>query len=115
MTELYPRPEQRPQLALALALINLAFALPVVFGAPLAGAWADRHDRRRTMLVMDAANGCLSLLLMGLIATQTLGLGLLVALSLLAGACGAFHNAAFDTSVSMPVPEKQLPRANGMM
>ena len=26
-----------------------------------------------------------------------------------------FHGAAFDTSYAMLVPEKQLPRANGMM
>jgi hypothetical protein len=34
---LYPRPDQKPQLAAALAAINLAFAIPVVFGAPIAG------------------------------------------------------------------------------
>ena len=48
---LYPLPEQKPQLSLALAAMSLAFALPTVFGAPLAGAWADRHDRKRTMIV----------------------------------------------------------------
>ena len=54
---LYPQPDQKPQLAAPLAAINLAFAIPVVFGAPLAGAWADRHDRKRTMMVTDFCNG----------------------------------------------------------
>ena len=113
--ELYPRPEQRPELAFALALINLAFALPIVFGAPLAGAWADRHDRKRTMLIMDCASGLLSLVMLLLLAAGSLNLWSLVTLVLLAALTGAFHNAAFDTSVAMLVPEAQLPRANGMM
>src|SRR6478672_2125594 len=69
---LYPRPEQKPELAFALAAISLAFALPTVFIAPLAGAWADRHDRKRTMMSMDVLNGCVSLTLAVLVFTQTL-------------------------------------------
>lgn len=59
---LYPKPEQKPELAAALAAMTLCFALPSVFGAPLAGAWADRHDRKRTMLVCDTISGGLSLI-----------------------------------------------------
>ena len=69
---LYPRPEQKPQLSFALAAMGLAFALPTVFGAPLAGAWADRHDRKRTMMVMDFANGILSLIMCWLILSGSL-------------------------------------------
>jgi len=112
---LYPRPEQKPQLAFAISTIALAFALPTVFGAPIAGAWADRHDRKRTMMVMDFASGCLSLLLAALVITHALDLPLLIVLILIAAALGAFHGAAFDTSYAMLVSEEQLPRANGMM
>lgn len=112
---LYPRPEQKPELAFALAAVNLAFALPVVFGAPLAGAWADRHDRKRTMLVMDAVSCGLSLVLAALLVTHTLQLWILLALMVLFSFLTAFHNAAFDTSYAVIVPEKLLPRANGMM
>ncbi len=38
MQVLYPRPEQKPELGLALSAMSLAFALPTVFGAPIAGA-----------------------------------------------------------------------------
>ena len=112
---LYPRPEQKPQLAFAISAIALAFALPMVFGAPIAGAWADRHDRKRTMMIMDFASCGLSLLLAGLVFTHALDLPLLIVLILIAAALGAFHGAAFDTSYAMLVPEEQLPRANGMM
>ena len=112
---LYPLPEQKPALAFALAANGLAFALPAVFGAPLAGAWADRHDRKRTMMAMDFANGCLSLVLVTLLATHSLQLWMLLILSTLYSTFGAFHMSSFDTSYAMLVPEQQLPRANGMM
>ena len=112
---LYPQPEQKADLALALSAISLAFALPTVFIAPIAGAWADRHDRKRTMMAMDFTSGCLSVLLATLMATGLLQLWMLLILELCFATVGAFHGAAFDTSYAMLVPEKQLPRANGMM
>ena len=115
ITDLYPRPEQKPELALAISATSLAFALPTVFLAPIAGAWADRHDRKRTMLVMDFVNGLVSLALMVLVISGLLQLWSLVILILVSASVGAFHGSAFDTSYAMLVPEAQLPRANGMM
>lgn len=112
---LYPLPEQKPQLAFALSTVSLAYALPTVFIAPLAGAWADRHDRKRTMMTVDALSGCVSLLLAILMLTQSLQLWTLIGLVVLYATLAAFHFSAFDTSYAMLVPEKQLPRANGMM
>lgn len=112
---LYPAPEQKPELARALAAVSLGFALPNVFSAPLAGAWADRHDRRRTMLVADILNGVLSVVLMVLVLTHQLNLPILVVLAVLTSILASFHYSAFDTSYAMIVPEAQLPRANGMM
>jgi MFS transporter, DHA3 family, macrolide efflux protein len=112
---LYPRPEQKPQLAAALAAINLAFAIPVVFGAPIAGAWVDRHDRKRTMIVADFCNGALSLVLAALVLSGGLQLWALLIIVALMAFLSAFHGAAFDTSYAMLVSEERLPRANGMM
>ena len=112
---LYPRPDQKPQLAAALAAINLAFAIPVVFGAPLAGAWADRHDRKRTMMVADFCNGALSLVLATRVLSGSLQLWMLLVIIALMAFLSAFHGAAFDTSYAMLVTEERLPRANGLM
>ncbi len=112
---LYPRPSQKPELGLALAALGLAFSIPTVFGAPLAGAWVDRHDRKLTMIAMDVANGLLSLILAGLLFSNTLQLWMLVAITACYSLCGIFHSSAFDTSYAMIVPERQLPRATGMM
>jgi len=114
-TTLYPAPGQKPQLAWALSALSLSFALPHVIVGPLAGAWADRHDRKRTMMAMDFASGCLSTFIVALILTRQLNLPLLVVIGVLNAAFSAFHFSAFDTSYAVLVPEDRLPRANGMM
>lgn len=115
MQVLYPLPEQKPQLAWAISATSLAYALPTVALAPFTGAWADRYDRRRIMLSMNLLNGLLSLLLLLLIVSGMLQLWSLTVIIALFAALGSFHGAAFDTAYAMLVPEKQLPRANGMM
>ena len=87
---LYPAPEQKPELAFALSAISLAFALPTVFGAPIAGAWADRHDRKRTMMATDLMSGCMSLLAAALMATQALQLWMLIAIVIVDSMLAAF-------------------------
>jgi DHA3 family macrolide efflux protein-like MFS transporter len=111
---LYPKPEQKPQLAFALTAIGLTYAVTLLV-TPIAGAWADRHDRKRTMMVVDFLNGCLSLSIMTLMVTGLLQFWSLISILVVFGALSPFHNSAFDTSYAMIVPEKQLPRANGMM
>jgi len=112
---LYPRPEQKAALAFALSANSLAFALPSVIAAPLAGAWADRHDRRRTMLAANLVAAALGLALVALLLTNRLGLAGLLAIMALYCLAGAFHLASFDASVAMLVSPERLPRANGMM
>lgn len=114
-TVLYARPEQRSELALALSLFNVAFALPVVFIGPLAGAWTDRHDRKLTMMITDFISGCLSFLLALLMLSHALQFWILLILAVVFAVLASFHGSAFDASYSMIVPEHLLPRANGMM
>ena len=114
-TTLYPNPEQKAQLAWALSALNLSFAIPTVFGAPIAGAFVDRHDRKRTMMAADFLNGCLSVGILYLIASGQMSVIALVVIGALGAILTAFHGAAFDTSYAMLVPEDRLPRANGMM
>lgn len=112
---LYPRPEQKPELAIALSAMTLAFGIPTMIFAPIAGAWADRHDRKLTIMLADLGSGLLSLLLILLILAQALQLWNLLIVLALAAIANTFHDSAFDTSYAMLVPEAKLPRANGMM
>jgi MFS family permease len=111
----YARPEQKPELAAALSIMSIVWAIPTVFAAPIAGAWVDRHDRKQTMIVGDLVSGSLSLVLLVLMANGLLQVWMLFILLFGLATAGVFHGAAFDTSYAMLVPEKQLPRANGMM
>ncbi|MGD0005653.1 MAG: MFS transporter [Anaerolineaceae bacterium] len=112
---LYPDPQQKGQLAIVLSLVSLAYGLPNIFTAPLAGAWADRHDRKQIMMLMDFACGLISLTLTILILANRLNLWLLIFLMVIHSIVSSFHYSAFDSSYAMLVPEKLLPRANGMM
>jgi MFS family permease len=112
---LYPLPSQKPQLAFALAANGLAFALPSVAGAPLAGVWADRHDRRRTMLAMNLLNAALTAGMIALMIAHRLSLAGLLTFMALYCLAGAYHAASFDSSVAMLVPAPLLARANGMV
>ena len=112
---LYPNSGQKGQLSIALSLVSLAYGLPNIFAAPLAGAWADRHDRKQIMMLMDFASGLISLALTILILAYRLNLWLLIFVLVIHSIVSAFHFSAFDSSYAMLVPEKLLPRANGMM
>jgi len=112
---LYPAPEQKAELAFAFTILNLGFTIPFVFGGPLAGAWADRHDRKQIMIVTNTVNGLITLLTFILMLSGSVQLWMLVCIGVLAAAAGAFHYAAFDASYAMLVSDNLLPRVNGMM
>ncbi|MDE2127171.1 MAG: MFS transporter [Armatimonadetes bacterium] len=111
---MYPLPAQKRLLAWSISAVSLAFVLPT-FIAPLAGAWADRHDRKRIMIVMDLLSTCLSSTLAWLLLEHRLAIAPLLILTVLFALAAQFHGAAFDTCYSMLVTREQLPRANGMM
>jgi len=111
----YPAPEQKGELAFALAAVGLAFFTAGLIAAPIGGAWADRHDRKQTMILMDVISGLVSVVLLGLVLANALTLWALLALLVVAGVANTFHDSAFDASYAMLVPEDKLPRANGMM
>jgi len=112
---LYPETHQRAELAFAFTALNLASAIPFIFGGPVAGAWTDRLDRRMILLAANAASAVLTLAMLILMLTGTLNVWALVATGIIGSAIGTFHFAAFDASYAMLVPDRLLARANGMM
>src|SRR4029078_3559918 len=71
--------------------------------------------RKRTMIVADVLNGLVCLLIIALMLMGVLKLWTLVCAGIVSALAGAFHYAAFDSSYAMLVPDRLLPRANGMM
>ena len=112
---LYPAADQKAELAFAFTALNLAFAIPFIFGGPLAGAWVDRLDRRIILLAANGASAVLTLAMLILMLGGALDVWALIVIGILGSSIGTFHFAAFDASYAMLVPERLLARANGMM
>ncbi|MBI5349818.1 MAG: MFS transporter, partial [Chloroflexi bacterium] len=83
----------KPELAWALSLINIAFGIPIVFFAPISGAWADRHDRKTTMILCDVGNGVAVSILLALIFTHQFNVPMLIVLVFVQAMITSFHNA----------------------
>ena len=111
----FPNPDQKAQLAFALSATGVVWGITHILITPFAGAWADRHDRKTTMIVCDTLNALLSLVLMALILTKVLEVWMLLGILAVSTIVGDFHGSSFDTSYAMLVPKAQLPRANGLM
>jgi MFS family permease len=114
-TQLYGRPEQKPQLAGALTLLTLAHFVPVMLMTPMAGAFADRHNRKQIMFWCDILSSIVSGLAVLMLLSGHAGLVPLLGFSVAYGVLDAFHGSAFDTAYAMLVSDRQLPRANAMM
>ena len=99
----------------------MPFALTVLFGnlpslllLPFAGSLADRWNRKALMILADSGSALITLGLFILLLTndlQTWHIYLLVALG---SVFSAFQEPAYQSSVSMIVPKKELTRANGI-
>lgn len=97
-----------------LATATFVAMLPSVIMGPLAGAYVDRWNRKRVMLVADSAVALLSLCLALLARFDLLRVGYIYAVMLGRGIGGAFHWPAMRASMSLMVPEKHLTRVNSL-
>lgn len=95
--------------------VFLAF-LPYLFLGPIAGAWVDRGDRRRVMIVSDLLR---SLLLVGMpyLAARLGGMsfGLIVAVGFLLATCSTPFLPARDALLPTLIGRRSLPRWNALM
>jgi MFS family permease len=98
-----------------LGLMAVLGLVPGIVLAPLAGAIADRHDRRRIMLAGDAGAGLTQAVLLVLAVTGTLRVGHIYALLPLLSAALAFQRFAYASAVPQLVPKRYLGHANGVM
>ena len=98
-----------------LSLVSLAFVLPAVALAPLAGSVADRFDRRRVMLLSDLAAGVATLGLFFIYVTGDLELWQIYAATAVGASANAFQDPAWMASITVLVPKSRLGRANGLV
>jgi MFS family permease len=96
----------------AIALMSILVALPPVTIGLFAGAYADRHDRRRIMIVSDTARAVI-VMAMVLVARQD-ALPALFALACLQAVIGTFFSPARTAMIPRVVPDDGLLAANSL-
>lgn len=96
------------------SLLLFASFLPMGLGGVIAGPLVDRWDRRRVMIVANAAASLSTLAVAALWFTDTLENWHLYVALFANGVANAFVIPAFDASVPLLVRQEQLGRAAGM-
>lgn len=98
-----------------LALVALFSFLPQVLLGGVAGALADRWDRRYVMNIADAGQALGTLILLVAFLTGSFQVGILYLVTLIQSIFSAFQGPAFQASVTMLIPDEQRDRANAIM
>lgn len=97
------------------ALITFFGALPGIVLAPLAGALADRWDKRRAMMLADLGSGLSVLCVALLLWTDRLETWHIYVAVAFASTCSALQIPAWNAAIALMVPRQQLDRANGLV
>ncbi|HEY4189079.1 MAG TPA: MFS transporter [Candidatus Limnocylindrales bacterium] len=96
----------------AIALMSILVALPPVTVGLFAGAWADRHDRRRIMIASDSLRAVVVLAMV--LAATSAALPILFALGCLQAVIGTFFTPARTAMIPRVVPTDGLLAANSL-
>jgi len=100
---------------LQFALISLAFVVPKLLIAPLAGVLVDRWNRRTVMLLSDTVHAILMGSVLLILTFGTLQSWHLYVITALAAISGSFQWPAYQALIPQLVPPSQLGRANGLI
>lgn len=106
---------QEAQTTTSLALVMTFMAVPMVVLWPVAGALADRWNRRMLMLLSDAGAGCITVLLFVLASLDHLVVWQVYVAVAVHSAFGALQWPAYAAAVPQLVQARQLGRANGLV
>lgn len=97
--------------ASALGWVTAVNFAPILLLTPWAGALADRHPRRRIMVLTQMVMAVDAAILSTLVLTGAVRLWMVVAIAALDGTAGAFYSPAMQAFVSEIVPLEKLPNA----
>jgi len=100
--------------AQVLATASIAAIIPQVLLAPFAGAFVDRWNRKRVMMVSDSLIAATVFVLAGLFVIDRVEVWYIYAVMLIRSTGAAFQWPAMQASTSMMVPREKLPRIAGL-
>lgn len=93
---------------LAVAVVTVSFALPMVVVSAVSGALADRIPRRRMMILAQSGNALVALAIGILDATNLISFWHIIGSGLLSGSMMAFNMPSRQAIISEIVPEDKL-------
>ncbi|NLF53468.1 MAG: MFS transporter [Thauera phenolivorans] len=95
-----------------LGVATFAALLPILFLGPLAGAWIDRHDKRRLLILVQGLLALQAAALAVLTALEAIGPTLIVTMSALLGVLNAFDTPLRQSQIGQFVGDRaDLPNA----
>lgn len=97
------------------ALINVFGRLPAIIFAPLAGAIADRHDRRLVMIGSDVLAACSTVAIALLFWTDSLQVWHLYITATIGSISSTFQEPAYTAAITQLIPKRYLGHANGIV
>ena len=98
-----------------LALIGFFFMVPLLIVSPFAGAIVDRHNRKLMMMVSDLASGLVTIVVLALLAADSLQVWHLYITAAISGTFQTFQWPAYSAAITTMLPKTQYARANGMI
>lgn len=101
----------------ATATVLLAFFqfVPLLVATPIAGAYVDRWNRKKAMIISDLIAGLGSVAILLLFSANVLEVWHLYIIGLIVGAFNAFQWPAFSAAITLMVDKKHYARTSGMM
>ena len=97
-----------------LALVGLAFMLPLILMSPVAGTIVDRNNRKMMMIVSDLASGLTTIAVLALVLTDSLQIWHLYVTNFINGAFQTFQWPAYSSAISVMIPKEQYGRVAGL-
>ncbi|GAA2409013.1 hypothetical protein GCM10010404_78700 [Nonomuraea africana] len=94
-------------------LFGVVAYAPGLIAMPLAGALADRHDRRRLLLLSSVASVACEAAMAALLWTGSTAVGPILALVGLLGIASVFQRVAYTAAIPQLAPKRYLGHANG--
>ncbi|VAW35611.1 Polyketide synthase modules and related proteins, partial [hydrothermal vent metagenome] len=99
----------------AFALVNVFGRLPAILLAPIAGAVADRYDRRLVMIGSDLLAICATVAVALLYWTDSLQTWHLYITAAIGSIANTFQEPAYTAAITQLVPKRYLGHANGIV
>lgn len=98
----------------AFALNNVFFLVPWALLSPIAGAYVDRYNRRRIMIISDTVQALATLVIGLLVFFDLLKVWQVYVAVAIMSSARAFQGPAWSASIPLIVPKSQLGRAAGL-